>query len=316
MEFLHSNFSLDNITIEVEGLGSNTNFQKEISYMENKTGEIKSIQTLNYENLKITKRFNSNITSIQGSISKCVLGNNINSIPMKDLLNQIIKVGKELGFSESSIKEGYITKLEFGVTLEVTNPVTLYLDSMLSMKGKNNKRGFQNGQNGLTETVYFLNKSWSFYAYDKTQEAKDKKEQIPSKWGNKHILRLEKKLKSSEARKALLGRRIQVQDINSQEFKEAILQNFLKTYNKINFNNNNLPSIDVINLSLEESLSFQYPKEAMKILSIQKANSRISKGTYYKKINRIKEITSKNNNIKNELDYKLGEIKNNYYKSL
>jgi len=278
MESLHSNFSLDNITIEVEGFGSNIDFQKEISYMEKKTGEIKSIQTLNYENLKITKRFNSNITSIQGSISKCVLGNNINSIPMEDLQNQIIKVGKELGFSESSIIEAYITKLEFGVTLEVTNPVTFYLDSMLTMKGNNRGGEYQEGRKGLNETLYFFNKSWSFYAYDKAKETKKKKNQIPPEWENKHILRLEKKLKSSEARKALIGRKIQVKDLNSQEFKEAIIQNFLKSYNNIFFKNNNLPLTDVMKLSLEEYLSYKYPEEALKYLSLLKANSKISKG--------------------------------------
>jgi len=317
MNLLQTNFSLDNVTILIEGNCTNKEYiskTKETSFIDNRTGDTKIYRKGQLENLRINENLCKEFTTITGSLTGFFnKGNNFNSISLNNLPEAYVELGSILGIEENKMLNAYFIAgksngFEYGVSFEVIQPPHLYINSLLKMKGKNNKSNY--GGKGF-DTTYFINKSYGFYFYDKGEELREKGFSLPENWENKNILRIEKRLKTGQALKALTGSKLYVRDIDRTKFKKACMANFMKSYKGITIEGVTSKE-NIATLTFEEMYMLNHPKEALKNLDLLLQEKKICKSSYYKKLKKLKELVSSSGSIKEELDSMLERIGNNF----
>ena len=317
MDYLHTNFSIDNASIVVEGNITNKEYlstTNENYYLDNKTGSDVKYRNGKLRNLIINENLNHGTTIIKGSLTAYFNnGSNFNSISLDQLPNAYIKLGRILGLDpdkvlDASIIAGIRHGFEYGVSFEVNQPPQIYTSSCLDMKGQNQKSLYE-------ETVYFINKSMQFYFYDKGKQLKEKDVSGCEKLYGKCILRIEKRITCGTTLKALTGDKLKVRDFSSANFKRSCIVDFLKSYHKVTIRG--VASDKNMNkLTLEEIYMLKHPVEAMEALTLFKKEKTISDSSYYSKKKKIKEMASNAIEVNRELDTKLEEIYNNFTSSI
>ncbi len=325
--FKHTSFSLDNITIGVNCLCTDK------EYLKNKIpqdytlsdGKIITYRNGKIGNLSINENITNNFTTIQGSITAYFNGNNFQSIPLNGVEQAYIELGKDLGISEEAIREatfkvgrkknGGSYGFEYGLSIEVSQPVKDYLSSMVEMRGQNEHKGYGSTGDKPNITKYFVNKSYEFYGYDKGRQLQDKLCPIPQEWQGKEILRLEKRLLKGTALKALTGKQLHLSDICTPQFKHALIDDFMKTFNNIIFDNN-CKNLDKAK-NHEEVNALINPNQYLFSLSISKEMGKISEASYNRKHAWItKQLKENKGTLKIELDQKFQEIQSHFEDSL
>ncbi len=139
------------------------------------------------KNLKIKLKYSG--VTITGSLPKYLNGENITP-----LTREQIKEGFELLQEDTGIdlSKGLIRSIEWGSSFIMKYPPFYYLNNF-GEKEKSKSSYYYGKQNNLETVEYFTKKgSYTFRAYDKIQEMKDKKKQnkIPEPFNDCHVLRL------------------------------------------------------------------------------------------------------------------------------
>jgi len=119
---------------------------------------------------------------IRGSLAKLLNGNNVRHLERHEIDLALDKLCEATGLD---CREGKVTSLEFGPTIEVQRPPSEYL-SLWSSRTRMNKTIYYDGT-----SVWFDNKSWGIYGYDKGLESRI--EPPVGDTPGRHLLRIEVK---------------------------------------------------------------------------------------------------------------------------
>ncbi len=146
------------------------------------TGEITITGTL--ENLRIKK--NGNNVSIIGSLPKFYFGDNIQTLSRKDTQYAIEKISDLL---KLPIDESKIFRLDIGNNFIMSLPLQNYYTCLGELSR------FKKSEIANKQTLLYSTTSKSLQFYDKVNESKRTKQDIPEVFKQKNVLRYELQLK-------------------------------------------------------------------------------------------------------------------------
>lgn len=290
-----------------EGLLENP---KEIYNQE--TGEI--ISTGKLRNLRV--KINGDKVSVIGSLPKFYLGNNLQSLTRNETKNAIEKVSDLL---QLPLEESKIFRLDIGASFQVNETLQNYY-SCLGNLARFKKSEISNSQTLLYRTT---TKALSFY--DKTEEMKRSKQEIPDIYNGKNILRYELQLKKRIATSLKLPEVRAKQLYEENFFRKGIdfwkdIYFSIQRINEINFHKEALIMINAKTLKNQLALiglKAIGEKELLKIIESNKDQikhrqqvSRMKE--LVKSLSQEPELTKQNESIK-ELDTKILETAEYYY---
>lgn len=170
------------------------------------------------ENLSIYQ--SSTEVQIRGSLAKLLNGDNVRHLERHEIDLALDKLCEVTGLD---CREGKVTSLEFGPTIEVQRPPSEYL-SLWSSRTRMSKTIYYDGT-----SVSFANKEWGIYAYDKGLQSG-----IEPPVGNTpggHFLRIELKY-----RKGLTDRfsgPVNAVRLSDRAFQDELIESFREAYSGI-----------------------------------------------------------------------------------
>lgn len=252
--------------------------------------------------------------SLKGSLSKYYNSHNFDSLNITDTKRAIEKLSDQLllPVAKSKVSRLDIIPQNITTTYKPQNYYPYFTTSKYFKKTEHEK------------SIEYRNHKKSKILYDKTAQAKSKRENIPANWINKNILRYELRLlnrlptqfnmlevKASD----LYLEKFQILCINKwhEEFKS------INTLNTISNNMNNIKTTsDLIEYLALEGLSSIGYENAIKFIDFLKEKETMSnKEAYSRAKARIKQLANSKNiteqsELITELKSKLDEIKENY----
>lgn len=150
------------------------------TYVDRETGELYDKGKLDGLDVKETTRG----IKIKGSLSKYFFGNNFETLTRDQTKEAIEKICDSLHLD---VREAELNRIDFATNFIVSEPPQNYY-SFFGDAARLNK-SIQGS------TLYFSNKSRAIVFYDKINEAKAHRMQIPEEFKNKNVLRYEYRLK-------------------------------------------------------------------------------------------------------------------------
>ena len=275
------------------------------------TGEV--INTTGFlENLRV--KINYRGISINGSLAKYHLGNNLKTLTRKDSQSAIEKLSDKLSLPLDQAK---VCRLDLGCNILVNKPLINYYDCLGDMNYFK-KTSFDN------DTVLYTNGKNGFEFYNKVKKMRKKREPIPDIFKNKTILRIESHL-NKRIGQTLKEPEIKVSFLFDERFYIKVIDLFKKQYDSINkikilkLNPEVLKMAGVkefLNmLALLSIKNLGGEKEMLKMLEMEKNN--LEKMQYTRLRNKIKqlanqpELTEPNESI-TELNRKVKQALANY----
>jgi len=153
---------------------------------------------------------------IKGSLSKYFFGNNLETLTIDKTKNAVDKICDSLHLD---VNDATISRIDFATNFIVTEPPQNYY-SFFGDATRLNK-SIQG------TTLYFSNKSRAIVFYDKVNEAKAHRMQIPNEFRDKNVLRYEYRLKR------IKRNRITLKDLYSKEIFNWLIDQWLQRYHSI-----------------------------------------------------------------------------------
>ncbi len=141
-------------------------------------------------------------TTISGSLSKFIYGTNLSRFDYRLVAPALDWLAEHLGLSRQKVRDARITRLEFGVCIELSQPVADYTSRLVQPPRTVVSR------HGSTAVFHLKQRQLSFY--DKRAEVLAKGGAVGSKWGP-HVLRYEVRLAKSVVEQ--LGRPVTCGDL-------------------------------------------------------------------------------------------------------
>lgn len=159
----------------------------------------------------------------EGSLSKCLFGNNIQTLTLAQVRQVIEMIGEELGVP---MENAEVLELEFATNLTMSRRPVEYIRLLNGMKGYQKMN--------VAETVYFKNRQTQIKFYDKVLEAKKKRE-LPkhSEFGMApYQLRYEVTF-SKKSLAAMFGRTLQASDLWNKKVFYRLVAEWFGLYEEI-----------------------------------------------------------------------------------
>ena len=164
--------------------------------------------------------------SLKGSINKYIHGNNF--IPCNRL--EIKKAIKKLSnLTQLPFHNLILTRIDFGASLAMKSPVKLYLVNLDELPFRYKKLNYAN------ESIYFSNDKRSLIFYDKIKQCKDHKEEIPSEFFGKNVLRYELRYTKRLAQQFGM-KKVYALDLYNKTFYNELLARWKRMYSKVKKN--------------------------------------------------------------------------------
>lgn len=235
-----------------------------------------------------------NGVSINGSISKYYLGDNIQTLTRRDTALAIEKLSDVL---HMNVGEAKPVEMEFGTNFLLCNPIQDYLERLGDMP-----RRVRN--NFTASSLYYQhrgkNQPTKFVFYDKIEDAKEKGLQIPLGMEQANVLRYEMRLSRRLSRQT--GYADLVADTLSDErFYRHLLAMWGKRYFSIRkitkTERNNMSQIKTVRDAVEMQfarLMAAHPEEAAGFVEELKAGRVFNDRKYYTRVKtKLQEIAEK-----------------------
>lgn len=196
------------------------------------TGTMK--HTGNLYNLKVCA--SDKAIKIHGSVASFCNGNNLEALPFAEYKNAFDAISNAIGIN---VEDGILCRLDVGCVLPVSQPVVEYTERLLRLA--HHERDYYNN----TQTVKFRNTVSEFIAYDKAAECLKHGVSIPEPFWERHLVRLEARLKQSQKILTVCGSR-RVADLCTPEVQTALVKHWQRCYHNIE-------------KSVDNSISASYP---------------------------------------------------------
>jgi hypothetical protein len=215
--------------------------------------DIGAIENLTEHNGKYGKYFNGNIgnfrvsysktnLSLKGSLTKFLLGNNVQNMNRNQITESFKKLEERLGFFIGDLR---ITRIDLGVTFEMKSVVANYLDSLIEIAK------YDVSTYGC-ETKSFINKSKTITFYDKFAEfKKDRSSTKLTDLGINSANLLRYELQINKANR-VLGK-VTVNELNDDSYLMKLVNLWKNTFHKIKMNRK---LIDVELIKIEKPKDF------------------------------------------------------------
>jgi hypothetical protein len=193
----------------------------------------------NIGNFRVT--YSTNNLSFQGSLTKFLLGNNVQNMSRNQITEAFKKLEAKLGFEIGNFR---ISRIDIGVTFEMKSIIPMYLESLVEMPRYNvNTYG--------SETKSFMNKSKTITFYDKANKYNSKKHDLrlaDLDMNSDNLLRYELQIKKANR---ILGK-ITVNELNTDKYLKKLVNMWKNDFHKIK---KNRKLIDI------ELIKFTKPKD-------------------------------------------------------
>ena len=164
--------------------------------------------------------------TIEGSLSKYYLGNNIDLFHTDKIDSAFDKLSQEINLD---LKTAVVSSLEFGRCFNMNEPIPYYLEELGD--SKNYK---ECGRYSSSLTYRKTNRK--LLIYDKIKEMKSKRQKIPSHITHPYILRIENAYLNNVSNQ-LKENTITVQTLKNQGFQEKLLKLLFDDYSSISDKN-------------------------------------------------------------------------------
>ena len=189
----------------------------------------------NIGNFRVT--YSANNLSLQGSLTKFLLGNNVQNMSRSQITGAFKKLETKLGFKIGNFR---ISRIDLAVTFEMKSIVPMYLDSLIELPR------YETITYG-NETKSFTNKSKTVTFYDKVikfnkNRSGTKLTDLDINFDN--LLRYELQIKKANR---ILGK-ITVDDINDDRYLKKLGNMWKNIFHKIK-KNRKLIDIELIKLT-------------------------------------------------------------------
>ena len=190
----------------------------------------KEFEYYSYRNFTIM--LSENKMTIQGSLTKFLVGHNINLKlgSLKDVRDSFESMKRDMGIDIESFR---VARLDFGKCFLLPEPVNIYLERILALQRHrsiiydNTGRYFQNSIRSL---LFYDKKYHTFNIAKKDKKVNEKTIEI-LQIHDENILRYEYQIKEP---KKHYGKEIYVSDLLDEDFyNNVIIRDFSKLFNKI-----------------------------------------------------------------------------------
>jgi len=227
---------------------------------------------------------------ISCSLPKLIYGENITVMPRKTVKEAVWKLEGMLNVGLSCAS---LTSIEIGVSVIVAEHPSRYM-RLFGNHPRYPRAPYINSKGHMSVRYAKAKGRFSFQAYDKKAEMKDKKEYyMPLVFQDSNVLRLEAKIKRREGIRWVFGRDLSPHDLYKPDVYEKLKRYFWKFYSDIS-KTDQAVFFDMGEGSLtpkrfEELLAKQYcqsnPEDCLAFIAEQKAKGNVSRDSYA----RIKE---------------------------
>lgn len=253
----------------------------------------------------------------KGSLCKYWKGNNCDTLSLGEVEAALKSIGEELGLP---LEKAKVSRIDFSTNLSMDYAPSCYFPLL----GTCSRRKRSEHENG----VYFNNSTSSLLFYGKIEECRDKGYDIPVEYQGRHLLRVELRLQKRVA-SHLKKKVVYATDLYDPSFFLRLLDLWHESYKKVvkvaergreldgtttKSLMEQLASIGVLDMGMDHVL---------KIIKRNYQTRLISKSTYNRQRQQIKELILKNstlqnrgNNLIHELDTKMAGVVRHYRKSL
>jgi len=187
--------------------------------------------TTHVDNFKVIVRLDSNGNpfklSFYGSLTKLYYGNNIQYLNRRDTLHAINLLSKKIGVP---IKGAVLTRVDFGLNVELDYPVHQYTNSILSYPRMEWMR--------LSSSVTFFTRygSKSLIFYDKIKETKNNSKEtyflLSRDSRNKNVIRYELRF-SKRIKNRFDVEQLKVRHLYKKRIRDEAKRHLLVNYNKV-----------------------------------------------------------------------------------
>ncbi len=181
------------------------------------------------KNIKINQNLDG--CFLCGSIAKYLKGQNINPLTREEIEQALLYLQQDTGLDFS---KAVIQSLEIGTSIKLKNPVTEYLQCFDGINNSKYKLFECRTCNGL-ESLCYRTKTGGleFSCYDKIQEMKDKRQEIPESYKNLYVIRLELKIKNRQAIRGIFEKDLPPFELANKYIIAELQRQFSKFYKQI-----------------------------------------------------------------------------------
>lgn len=162
-----------------------------------------------------------NLLKLSGSLGKLALGHNATTVDHVDLIRAIALLEDRIG---PEVLDAKVVVLEIGVVIETEATPATYLNLLAKA---NQKRRFEYG----ATTVSFGNKNSRIVFYDKIEEMRAKRVEIPAELEGRNQLRVEWRLRRRIRRQ--VGRELILKDLANPVILAGLIRHFQKVYDQV-----------------------------------------------------------------------------------
>lgn len=255
----------------------------------------------------------------KGSLCKYWKGNNCDTLTLEEAEEALKSIGEELGLP---LEKATVERIDFSTNLEMDYVPSCYFP-LLGSYPRRTRLAQEDGVYFNTKT-----KTFSLVFYDKIEEYKAKKYEIPEEYQGKHLLRVELRLRK-KAISQLKKDGVYATDLYDPSFFLRLLDLWHESYKKVvkvaesgmvldatttKRLVEQLASIGVLGMGMDNVL---------KNIKRNYQSKQISKVEKQRQGQRVKDLVSKNstlqnrgNNLIHELDTKMAGVVQHYRKSL
>lgn len=165
---------------------------------------------------------------IKGSLPKYYFGNNYKVLTRKDTEQAIKNIGEHL---KINLDNAFVYRIDIAQNFIVMEPVGYYFTSLCDLNY------FKRFEQGNRETLRYQNYRRELVFYNKLNELKAKKVDIPPLYSNRHLLRYEYRIRKRLA-KEFNREHIYARDLYDEEFYISIIDKWHDMYFNIQRHNN------------------------------------------------------------------------------
>ena len=186
-------------------------------------------------NFRVT--YSTNNLSLNGSLTKFLLGNNVQNMSRGQITESFKKLESKLGFEIGNFR---ISRIDLAVTFEMKSIVPIYLESLIELP-RYETRAYGD------QTKSFTNKSKTITFYDKVEQFnKDKSGSKLTEldMNSDNLLRYELQIKKANK---LLGK-VTVNELNNDKYLKKLVNMWKNDFHKIK-KNRKLINIELIKLT-------------------------------------------------------------------